>query len=207
MLEEACEVKKINPENVYNDLQNISDQNSVGEGIDFKTWPLDLLADYVEKVHHRYVEEKIPVLLQFLNKVSRVHGANHPELIEVNELFMESARDLSAHLKKEELILFPFIKKMIDAQRMGQPLETAHFGSVENPVEMMKHEHDTEGERFRRISELTGNYQPPAEACSTYQTVFKMLEEFESDLHKHIHIENNILFPKAIELEKTLRSK
>lgn len=203
-IEEACDVKKINPENIYRDLDNISTNTS--QNTDFTSWPLDLLADYVEKVHHRYIEEKTPALLQFLNKISKVHGGRHPELFEIYNLFEESAKDLAAHLKKEELILFPFIKKMVNAQREGKALETAHFGTVENPVAMMKHEHSVEGERFEKIAVLTNKYQTPEDGCSTYNVAFKMLEEFENDLHKHIHLENNILFPKAIELEKTFRN-
>ena len=202
-IEEATERKKINPEDVYRDLENIGAESN--GNIDFNSWPLDLLADYVEKTHHRYIEDKTPALLQFLNKISKVHGERHPELVEVYQLFEESAHDLAAHLKKEELILFPFIKKMIYAQRENLPLENPHFGTVENPVTMMKHEHSVEGDRFETIRELTNDYQIPTDACSTYQVTFKMLEEFENDLHKHIHIENNILFPKAIELEKTFR--
>ena len=202
-IEEATERKKINPEDVYRDLENIGAESN--GNIDFNSWPLDLLADYVEKTHHRYIEDKTPALLQFLNKISKVHGERHPELLEVYQLFEESAHDLAAHLKKEELILFPFIKKMIHAQRENLPLENPHFGTVENPVTMMKHEHSVEGDRFETIRELTNDYQIPTDACSTYQVTFKMLEEFENDLHKHIHIENNILFPKAIELEKTFR--
>lgn len=202
-IEEATERKKINPEDVYRDLESIGAESN--GNIDFNSWPLDLLADYVEKTHHRYIEDKTPALLQFLNKISKVHGERHPELVEVYQLFEESAHDLAAHLKKEELILFPFIKKMIHAQRENLPLENPHFGTVENPVTMMKHEHSVEGDRFETIRELTNDYQIPTDACSTYQVTFKMLEEFENDLHKHIHIENNILFPKAIELEKTFR--
>lgn len=201
---EACEPKGIDPANIYNELENFRNVHS--DNTDFNSWPLDLLADYVERMHHRYVEEKTPVLIQFLQKIAKVHGERHPELHEVYELFMESAQDLAAHMKKEELILFPFIKKMIQVQRDGTPLDTAHFGTVENPVAMMKHEHAVEGERFQKIAELTNNYQFPEDACNTYRVSFQMLEEFETDLHKHIHLENNILFPKAIELEKTLRN-
>jgi regulator of cell morphogenesis and NO signaling len=124
-------------------------------------------------------------------------------LFEINELFVESAKDLGAHMKKEELILFPFIKKMIAAKQKGENVEKPHFGSVENPVAMMKHEHTVEGDRFVKIAALTSNYQFPEDSCGTYQVTFKMLEDFEKDLHTHIHLENNILFPKAIELEKT----
>ena len=200
-IEEACENKKFNIDDVYKDLENLSNQKS--NDIDFNSWPLDLLADYVEKTHHRYVEENTAVLLQYLNKLCKVHGDRHPELFEINELFVESAKDLGANLKKEELLLFPFIKKMVAAKQKGENVEKPHFGSVENPVAMMKHEHTIEGDRFVKIAALTNNYQFPEDACGTYQVTFKMLEDFEKDLHTHIHLENNILFPKAIELEKT----
>ena len=200
-IEEACENKKFNVADIYNDLENIS-QNRAGD-VDFNSWPLDLLADYVEKTHHKYVEENTAVLIQYLNKLCKVHGDRHPELFQINELFLESAKDLAAHMKKEELILFPFIKKMVAAKAKGENIQKPHFGSVENPVAMMKHEHTVEGDRFVKIAELTNNYQFPEDACGTYQVTYKMLEDFENDLHKHIHLENNILFPKAIALEKT----
>ena len=173
-----------------------------GESIDYKSWPLDLLAEYIEKKHHRYVEEKIPVLLQFLNKLCRVHGERHPELFKINELFTASAGELASHMKKEELILFPFVKRMVNATLKNEAIQSPQFGTVENPIEMMMEEHDTEGQRFREIAELTDNYNPPADACNTYKVTYAMLEEFEKDLHLHIHLENNILFPKAIKLEQ-----
>lgn len=201
-IEQACETKKMNPENIYSDLEKIG--LNEGGDIDFNSWPLDLLTDYVEKTHHRYVEEKIPYILQFLDKICKVHGGRHPELFEVNRLFTESARDLSAHLKKEELILFPFIKVLEQAKRTNSAYKQPAFNSVENPVAMMKDEHTAEGERFEQISTLTNGYTTPADGCKTYEVAFRMLEDFENDLHRHIHIENNILFPKAIQLEKEL---
>lgn len=200
-LEEVCEKKNIDAERLSTQLESVL-KNTENATIDYKSWPLDLLADYVEKTHHRYIEEKTPALLQFLNKLCKVHGEKHPELFEINALFTASAGDLAAHLKKEELILFPFIRKMVAAQLRQEPVAKPHFGTVENPVAMMKEEHEAEGERFREIAQLTNNYTPPADACNTYRVTFAMLQEFESDLHKHIHIENNILFPKAIWLEK-----
>lgn len=200
-IEEACENKKYLAEDIYKDLEKVSEAKA--ENIDFNSWPLDLLADYVEKTHHRYVEENSTVLIQYLNKLCKVHGDRHPELFEITRLFTESAQELAAHMKKEELILFPFIKKMVAAKASGELLVTPHFGTVENPVAMMKDEHTTEGERFVKIAELTNNYQFPDDACGTYQVTYRMLDDFEQDLHKHIHLENNILFPKAIALEKT----
>ena len=200
-VEEACDNKKVSPEQIYQELEEIANRKS--EDIDFNSWPLDLLADYVEKTHHKYVEEKSAMLIPYLNKLCKVHGERHPELFEINELFIGSAQDLAAHMKKEELILFPFIKQMVEAKKNGEPLPAPRFGTVENPVAMMKHEHEAEGERFVKIAELTNNYEFPDDACGTYQVTYRMLEDFQNDLHKHIHLENNILFPKAIAMEKT----
>ncbi len=200
-VEEACDKKKVSPEEIYRELEEVANRKS--EDIDFNSWPLDLLADYVEKTHHRYVEEKSAMLIPYLNKLCKVHGERHPELFEINELFIGSAQDLAAHMKKEELILFPFIKQMVEAKKNGEALPAPRFGTVENPVAMMKHEHEAEGERFVKIAELTNNYEFPDDACGTYQVTYRMLEDFQNDLHKHIHLENNILFPKAIAMEKT----
>ena len=199
-IEVACENKMLDANSIYVEIENLPQDN--GGSIDFKSWPLDLLADYVEKTHHRYVYEKTPILQAFLDKLCKVHGGRHPELFEIKELFDASAQDLGAHLKKEELILFPFIKNMVKAKIDGSAIPQPPFGTVENPVNMMKHEHTVEGERLRKIADLTNEYTPPADACNTYKVTFAMLQDFENDLHKHIHLENNILFPKSIELEK-----
>ncbi len=200
-IEEVCDKNGIDSNELLNTLENVLTA-STNESIDYKSWPLDLLAEYIEKKHHRYVAETIPVLLQFLNKLCSVHGGNHPELIEINAHFTASAGELAAHMKKEELILFPFVKKMVSAKLGKGSVESPQFGTVENPITMMMEEHDNEGERFRLISALTNNYTPPEDACNTYKVTFAMLEEFEKDLHLHIHLENNILFPKAIKLEQ-----
>jgi len=200
-IEEVCDKKDISPEALLEQLNAVLATKN-DSGIDFKSWPLDLLADYIEKTHHRYVEEKIPVLLQFLDKLCKVHGATHPELFEINELFKGCAGELTQHMKKEELILFPFIKKMVKASITDELLLQPPFGSINNPIAMMMEEHEAEGDRFVKIVALTNNYTPPSDACNTYKVTFSMLNDFEQDLHKHIHLENNILFPKAVALEK-----
>lgn len=198
---EVCEKQNIDADTLLeNVLQVVQSENN--GSIDFNSWPLDLLADYIEKTHHRYVEEKTNVLLPFLDKLCKVHGANHPELFKINELFIGCAGELSQHMKKEELVLFPFVKRMVKTKESDGILSQPSFGTVSNPIAMMMHEHDNEGERFREIAALTDNYTPPADACTTYRVTFAMLKEFEADLHKHIHLENNILFPKAVVLEK-----
>jgi regulator of cell morphogenesis and NO signaling len=202
-IDEACEKKEINSKVLLNEI-NLILSSKDNSGIDYTTWPLDLLTDYIEKTHHRYVEEKTILLLQFLDKLCKVHGASHTELFEINELFKGCAGELAQHMKKEELILFPAIRKIVSSNLSDIPFVRPAFGSVENPISMMMHEHDTEGERFRKIALLTNNYTPPEDACNTYRVTFAMLEEFEQDLHKHIHLENNILFPKAVALEQKI---
>lgn len=205
-IQEASEKKNLDAAAIFRDIEAIKENNG-GDTTDYKAWPIDLLADYVEKRHHRYVEEKTPTIKAFLDKLCKVHGQRHPELFEITKIFNESAGDLAAHMKKEELVLFPFIHKMVKAQRSGQDLGTPHFGTVENPVQMMMDEHTVEGERFVEIAELTNNYTAPADGCTTYNVTFAMLKDFEDDLHLHIHLENNILFPKAIALEKELNKE
>lgn len=200
---EACEDMNIDTQNLLNKLTEAATQ-SVDSNVDYRSWPLDLLADYIEKTHHRYVEQRAVEITPFLEKVARVHGGNHPELLEIEQLFHESVGELTAHMKKEELMLFPFIRKMVKSELSNDDLPQSVFGSVKNPIASMMEEHDNEGERFRQISALSDNYTPPADGCNTYRVTFAMLKEFEDDLHKHIHLENNILFPAAMEMEQKL---
>ncbi|MBS1779872.1 MAG: iron-sulfur cluster repair di-iron protein [Bacteroidetes bacterium] len=170
---------------------------------DYKSWPLDLLADFIEKKHHRYVTTQIPVIQAYLEKIIRVHGDRHPELQEIKTHFDACAGELTMHMKKEELLLFPFIHKMVQTKQSGSKITGAPFGTVQNPIRAMMHEHDIEGDRFRKIRELSNDYNVPADGCNTYSVTFATLREFEEDLHLHIHLENNILFPKSIELEES----
>lgn len=173
-------------------------------GDDIGQWPLDKLADHVETVHHRYVEERGPIIRQYLDKLCLVHGDRHPELHEVTREFTECTGQMAMHMKKEELILFPFVRNLAKSNATGEPLRTPRFGSVQNPVAAMMEDHADEGERFVRMRKLTNDFTTPADGCTTYNTAFNLLKEFETDLHLHIHLENNIMFPRAIELEKRL---
>lgn len=202
-IESACRKKQIDPDQLLTELQEAVTQKGTGE-IDFKSFPPDLLADYIEKTHHRYVEKKIIEITPYLNRIVQVHGENHPELLVVEQLFQQSAGDLTAHMKKEELVLFPYIRRLVQSQLSGSTKSETPLDTIAEIVARMEQDHEAEGDRFRSISELTDSYNPPADACNTYRVTFSLLREFEEDLHRHIHLENNILFPKAIELEKTL---
>lgn len=201
-IQDACTKSNVNINELLEAL--ISAKNEAEKQTDFNSWPLDLLADYIEKKHHRYVESKILEIQSYLHKIAEVHGNVHPELHIIKKLFSESAGELAVHMKKEELVLFPFVRKMVAVKQQQKPLSPIHFGTVENPIAMMKHEHDLEGERFREIAKLSNDYTPPTDACNTYRVAFALLKEFEDDLHEHIHLENNILFPKSVNMEKEL---
>ncbi|MBP6302914.1 MAG: iron-sulfur cluster repair di-iron protein [Bacteroidia bacterium] len=200
---EACATAQKDEAQLLVQLESVL--NAPGNtAMDYASWPADLLVDYIEKKHHRYVVERTPVLLQYLDKLCKVHGKTHPELFDVFQQFTASASELAAHMKKEELVLFPYLRKIAEAINKGENIEKPHFGTVENPVAMMMQEHEVEGERFRTMAVLTDDYTPPADACNTYRVTYALLKEFEEDLHLHIHLENNILFPWGIEQEKLL---
>lgn len=187
---------------LLNDLHQV--ENTETHTYNYNQWALDFLADHIVHVHHAYIEENIPIILAYAQKVNRVHGAQRPELEIIEKLLQQVCGELAAHLKKEEIILFPFIKKMITAQQENLPWTPPSFKSVENPVQMMEEEHDSAGEIFKEIAALSNQYTPPENACNTYRAFYQKLQEFEDDLHLHVHLENNILFPKAKQLEKDL---
>lgn len=201
-LEEACKKSEIDPQQVVDALNAINFES--GDDMNFDSWPLDLLADYIQKRHHKYVEERIPVIKTYLERIASVHGIRHPELVEIQQLFSEIAGEIAVHLKKEELMVFPYIKKIVKAKASGSAISSSLFPTINNPVEALKEDHAAEGEKFHKISTLSNQYTTPSDGCSTYQVTYRFLKEFEQDLHRHIHLENNILFPKAVEMEKGL---
>jgi regulator of cell morphogenesis and NO signaling len=202
-LSEACEKAGVDVEQLIGQLEMII-TNSDPETEFVNSLPLDELCDFIVKRHHSYVKSQIPFLKANLEKLCNVHGNNHPELFEIKKLFDGSAGELSMHMQKEEIVLFPFIQKMVRAKHDGTSPGVSVFGPVANPIGMMLNEHDAEGRRFEKIAELAENYAIPDDACTTYQTTMRQLSDFEKDLHRHIHLENNILFPGAIELEAEL---
>ena len=171
----------------------------------FAVWTAEELIEYIVTKHHAYVREALPRIAAHTEKIARVHGERHPELIEVNRLFAAVVDDMTSHMWKEEHILFPFIAALAGAEEEGGPAPMAPFGPVENPIRMMELEHETAGGALDRIRELTQDYREPADACTTYAITLKELEAFEQDLHAHVHLENNVLFPRAIDLQRAVR--
>ncbi|MCB0464274.1 MAG: hemerythrin domain-containing protein, partial [Aequorivita sp.] len=199
----ACEKAKVDPSILETELLNLDSIQDRAH--DYNSWKLDFLIDHIINVHHHYVEESSPLLLQYSKRVNHVHGHHYTELGEIEALVSQVVQAMAAHQKKEELILFPFIKRLVKAEREGNEVPAIHFGTVENPIKMMEEDHEEAGEILRKISKLSNNYTPPQGACNTYCAFYAKLYEFEQDLHQHIHLENNILFPKALDLEKKLK--
>ena len=161
---------------------------------------------FIVGTHHRYTREAFAMLSPMATKVRQVHGANHDELMLVEKLVHELSDDLLPHMLKEEQVLFPYINAVQDASRDGKEPPMPFFGTARNPIRMMMAEHETAGEKLLEIRTLTTNFTLPPEACTSYRTLFGKLQELEQDLHRHIHIENNILFPRAIETEDKTRT-
>jgi regulator of cell morphogenesis and NO signaling len=172
------------------------------EGLRPDTWELDFLADYIVNVHHRYVRERLPMLLEFTRKVARVHGDAQPETVRIAGLVEAVADEMAAHMAKEEQVLFPYIKALAAERRAGLRPGAPFFGTVRNPIRMMALEHEQAGGHLAEIRQLSDDFTPPEHACNTYRVAYAQLREFEEDLHRHVHLENNILFPRAISLEE-----
>jgi regulator of cell morphogenesis and NO signaling len=196
-LEEACASSNVAMDVVLRELEQGIDTSATIATRDWNTAPLGELVDHIVDKHHTYVKAEVPRLQTLIAKVVGVHGKSHPELGQVQVAFFELANELNAHLMKEEQILFPYVKQMASDAGCGPSC----FGTVQNPIRVMILEHDGAGEKLREMRQATNNYALPQDACLSYSTLFSALVEFEQDLHQHIHLENNILFPRAVRLE------
>lgn len=198
-LETSCSEKGIRKETVIEELLKLPDSAADEITTNFNCVSLTKLTEHIINTHHKYIEATGPVIIKYLDKVESVHGKHNPELKEINELFKTILGELVMHMRKEELMLFPYIKRL---ETTGRGSDSFTFGSIRNPIHLLMSEHESEGDKFKRISELTKQYTPPTHACNTFRVCYAKLQEFEKDLHLHIHLENNILFPKAIEIEE-----
>lgn len=204
-VKQACAEKGLDVTKIEQELQQ-ADKNPITRPLPYGDWSLDFLADYIVNTHHSYVKKSLPEIREYAAKVAQVHGSRHPELPAVQQLVEEVARELTSHMLKEEKVLFPYIEDLVAANNNEKPLQAAHFGTVQNPINMMEMEHEMVGRNLEEIRMLTDNYTLPDDACASYSLLFRILDEFENDLHTHIHLENNILFPKALEVEKKSNS-
>jgi regulator of cell morphogenesis and NO signaling len=198
-LAQAIREKGLDQGTVLRILQTFDEQAPSNER-DWSTSSVTALADHIEQTHHAYLKSELPRLEYLVNKVANRHGPQTPQLVELAHVFAAFKLELESHMQKEEAVLFPICRQMDNATRP----QRFHCGSVENPIAVMVREHDDAGDALKRMRELTNDYTPPAEACNTYRALFDSLRQLEQDMHRHVHKENSILFPKALELEQKL---
>ncbi len=204
-LSDACQHAHVPLEQVVTELGQGVEPGAKSAEQEVANGTLAQLAEHIVGAHHAYVKQELPRLQQLLKKVVSVHGAAHTELAKIQQLFQGLSAELSSHMMKEEHILFPYIATLENAVSNGRPRPRPAFGTVSNPVHMMELEHDAAGAALKEISSLSANYEPPEGACFSYRTLYAALKEFETDLHQHIHLENNILFPRAIAMENSAK--
>ena len=201
-IDEAVSGSEVEAEEVRQALQQISADKKYDHH--YNEWSLDFLVDYIINNHHKFSRNVLPQISEHAKKVASVHGENHPELNEIYHIVVQLHADIFNHLDKEEEILFPYIKELTEADGRDEHPPEPDFQTAENPIVMMEEEHEDSAEAIAEIRELSNGFTPPKDACTTYKLLYQELENFEQDLHKHVHLENNILFPKALELEKRL---
>ena len=204
---EACATAGVEVEKLERMLEEAGRTEMQGNrSLNFQNATLTELIGHILDKHHVYTKDEMARLESLLEKVISAHGENHPELRGIGALFQQLCADLKAHLFKEEQILFPYIVEMERAALQNRPAPITPFGTVNNPIGMMMVEHDTAGDILRELRTLTSDYTVPADGCISHQTLYDALVAFEKDLHQHIHLENNILFPQAVEMEGSFRS-
>ncbi|MBL7749416.1 MAG: iron-sulfur cluster repair di-iron protein [Chitinophagaceae bacterium] len=204
-LMQACEEKQLNITEIVAELNMAEQHNSAKAVIDLNQQSLSQLADHIVTHHHQYVKNEMPAIAGYLQKIAAKHGSRHPEMLNVFEVFTALKEEMDMHMHKEEAVLFPRIKEMEALLTAGnQP--TVQVTYLKAPIGMMEQEHDHAGTAMAAIRELTGNYILPEDACTTYKLSFAALEAFERDLHQHIHLENNLLFPKALDMFKQIET-
>jgi regulator of cell morphogenesis and NO signaling len=203
-IEEACRGKSVTAERILEEVTDATAAPAVG-GPRFGSWDVGMLAAYIVANHHAFVRQALPILQTHTKKIAAVHGAGHPELQEIAVLVDGIAAEMASHMMKEEEILFPYVTGLGAASRGEGPHPSAPFSTVISPIRMMEMEHESVGDATARIRALTDGYRIPEDACPTYRICLQELDAFERDLHEHVHLENNILFPKAKRLEFDIR--
>ena len=202
-LAEACNEQQLILSSVTEELREIFSKTGNGD-IDFDKVSLTQLCDYIVQTHHAYVKNEMPQIYAYLHKVALKHGERHPELNKIFQIFAAVKEEMEEHMKKEEMILFPRIKELEKLGHIENGRFQVNIGYLQSPINVMEHEHDHAGAQLNEIRVLTNDYTSPQDACTTYRLSFAALQAFEIDLHQHVHLENNILFPKAIEGFKKL---
>ena len=204
-LREVCQERGIAPQELIAELSAALDQ-AKQEDRDWSAAPLTELVAHINRKHHEYLKSEMPRISERLAKVVQVYGVQDAATLSTLPRVYEALRDeLDSHLAKEENILFPFVERIEALASRNMPLPPQPFGTIGNPIHCMEAEHDDAGDALRQMRAATNDYALPAHACATYKALFQSLQDLEADLHMHIHLENNILFPRVVEMERSMR--
>lgn len=204
-LESICQNKNLDTDSIVKELQNIVMQTASNAALDFDSWDVDFLADYILNVHHRYANRALPEIKEQVTKFLDGHRKKFPELEEVEVIVKKFLKEIPPHMKQEEEIFFPYIKQIFYAHKNRESYARLLIRTLRKPLEeVMLKEHETTGSNLHRLRTVTDNYTPPENACLTHKVTFSKLKELDKDLVQHIHLESNILFPKAIAMEQEL---
>jgi regulator of cell morphogenesis and NO signaling len=195
-LSEACRRNGIEVDQILREIE-ASRTTPIPRSENYAAWDLSFLADYIYNTHHVYLRENLGRIAAYARKVAEVHGTNHPEVVEIASIFEKVAADMDVHLKEEEEVLFPAVKRIEAASKAGLEPDPKDVETIAGSLDQLTAEHDDVGEAVHTIRRLSRDYEIPPDACNTFSMAYRMLLEFEEDLHKHVHLENNILFPKA----------
>jgi regulator of cell morphogenesis and NO signaling len=199
-LADACLHAGVTADEILKRLRRNAELAEPGD-MEWTSASLAELTRHIRERHHQYVRDSIPRVRALLAKIREKHGSKHREIEEIEKLFGDVAREMTAHMQKEEQILFPYIDALERSAGGSSTVEPPFFQTVRNPIHAMMQEHDSAGELVRKIHKASNEYKAPADACTSFQATYHELREFEEDLHLHVHLENNILFPRAVELE------
>jgi regulator of cell morphogenesis and NO signaling len=200
-IREVCKEKNLDLRILIAELKEISDEFQVDK---FSEWRLDFLVDYILNNHHQYIHKMIPVISDLSQKISDEYGEKFSELKSIARIFAVVYKDLKQHMLKEEQILFPYIKQLVSLNIAGNKSEKPYFGMIDNPISMMESDHKNALDEYDNLKKLTNNFTTPEESNEPLKNFLKELRDFGKDLHIHIHLENNILFPKSIALERQM---
>lgn len=198
-LGEACEKNNVDKAEIVSELQRIVAQPAAGMPR-FREWSTDLLIEYIKQNHHSYVRDAIPRISPFINKIAHRHGDSLPHNVDIARLFNQLSEEMLDHLKKEEKEQFPLVLSVIEKQNRGETPNEGEQNKLRQLQEELEEEHEYAANLVSEIARLSSNYTPHEGACPTYQATYKELEAFEKDLHHHVHLENNVLFPRALSL-------
>jgi regulator of cell morphogenesis and NO signaling len=196
---EACKERGVDPKVLQREIE-AAQVEPMDRSHNYGVWELPFLADFIVNTHHSYLKENTSTLAGYTRKIAEVHGGNHPEVREIAQIFNKVAKDLELHLKEEEEVVFPTIKRLSDLQKTGVARDEKEVEALRETLAVVIHEHDEIGAAVHAIRALSKEYQVPPDACNTFMLTYQRLKDFEDDLHRHVHLENNILFPKAMKL-------